>query len=107
MRPARREHGWVRLASVLLLALAYAVALQLADSLTGRSTVDGTIGVVLGLFVCSQPAANAVDALFYDRFGFTESLSGWAGRSWLALNVLVFMVGWSVITMGTTQLVRH
>jgi hypothetical protein len=92
---------------LLVLAGAYAGALGALESLTGRSVLDGVLGVGLGLFICSQPAANAVDALFYDRYGLIESLSGWRGRGWLAMNGLVLLAGWLVITLGATQLVGH
>jgi hypothetical protein len=51
------------------LAAAYAGALAAWGTLTGASRWDGVLGVVLGLLICAQPAANAVDLLFTERGG--------------------------------------
>jgi hypothetical protein len=71
-------------------------------TITGLPRLDGIIGVLLGLFICSRPAANYLDLLFSrgrtssDRFLF----------GWLALNGLVIFVGWIVITIGATRLIE-
>jgi type II secretory pathway component PulL len=66
--------------------------------------MDGIIGVLLGLYICSHPAANMLDALFFERRFQRPDSSRWSGISWLALNILVLLVGWLVITIGATQL---
>jgi hypothetical protein len=57
----------------------------------------------LGLFICSRPAGNAVDMLFYERGAFRRLTSAWAGIGWLALNLLVLFVGWLVIVSGAMR----
>jgi hypothetical protein len=66
--------------------------------------LDGLIGVLLGLAICSLPARNTIDALFANRFALAELRSGWAGRCWLALNGLVLVAGWAVIWLGVVSL---
>ena len=74
-------------------------------TLTGRNHLDGIIGVVLGLYICSHPAAHLIDMLFYRRgiryrFSSTRSVV-----LWLALNVLVLLISGVVIFVGTTGLI--
>lgn len=90
---------------MLLLAAAYFGLLQYLRSFTGIPVLDGSIGVVLGLYICSHPAANAVDAFYLARGVFGRILSGWPGIRWLALNLLVILAGWLVIVSGATQFV--
>jgi hypothetical protein len=68
--------------------------------------VDATIGVLLGLYICSHPAANGIDLIFLERGAFRRVTSQWSGVSWLALNGLVMFVGWLVIVAGATQVFR-
>ena len=71
--------------------------------LDGSGLVDGTIGVLLGLYICSHPAANGIDLIFLERGAFRRVTSRWGGVSWLALNGLVMFVGWLVIVAGATE----
>ena len=90
-----------------MLVVVACVYLGLSSSLgtlTGQPTLDGAIGVLLGLHICSHPAANAVNLLFFDRWAWHETTSEWAGLAWLALNVLVLFCGWLVITLGAARL---
>ena len=73
-------------------------------TLTGRDEVDGIIAVVLGLYICSHPAAHLVDLLFFRR-GFRPKFSSGRPLLWLALNLLVLWIGWFVIFVGTTRLI--
>jgi hypothetical protein len=66
--------------------------------------VDGVAGVLLGLYICSHPAANALDRLFLNRYAGWRQLFQRAGILWLALNGLVLALGWFVITLGATRL---
>ena len=93
------------LSVLILLGMAYAAWLLRRNSLTGDRLLDGGIGLVLGLYICSRPAANAVDLLFFDRHALSQFRSGWEGIGWLALNLLVLLLGWAVITVGATRLV--
>jgi len=90
---------------LVLLGTAYSRLLYSLGTLTGRHDVDGVMSVLLGLYICSHPAANIVDMLFFSR-GARDLLP--SRRSlflWLALNVLVLVVGWIVIFLGTTRFV--
>jgi hypothetical protein len=90
---------------LVLLGIAYSSVLYYQPTLTGKNNVDGIIGVLLGLYLCSHPAANVVDMLFF-RGGARRQFS--SRRSvvlWLALNMLVLLIGWIVIFVGTTRFV--
>jgi hypothetical protein len=87
------------LALMLLLAALYTAALA---GLPGYSnTLPGVIGILLGLYICAQPAANMLEILLYlppaEREGLLSSASG---RIWLALNLLTTLAGWGIIFYG-------
>ena len=84
-----------------LLAMAYSAWFYYRDSLTGSNALDGTLSIVLGLYICSRPAANAIDLLFLERGAFRSAGSGWSSIRWLALNILTLLMGWIVIFIGT------
>ena len=93
---------WQRGRTVVLvgsavLAVAYGVLLPDLRLLTGPTRLAGVVGVILGLYTCSHPAANAIDLLFnpYDRFSVP----------WLALNALALAVGLAVIFAGAQHIV--
>jgi len=89
---------------MLLLAAIYISSIHFWLATTGNDRVIGSIGVLLGLYICSQPAANAVDLLFFERGAVRQLSKEWLGMGWLALNALVLMVGWLVIVIGTMRL---
>ncbi len=99
-RPSRSTRTlWILgLVAILYLALVYFL-----HSPTGNRVVDGSIGVVLGLYICSRPAGNAVDMLFYGRGAMRRLTSGWTGVGWLVLNLLVLLAGWLVIVAGAMR----
>ncbi|OFV90487.1 MAG: hypothetical protein A3G76_02215 [Acidobacteria bacterium RIFCSPLOWO2_12_FULL_65_11] len=70
-----------------------------------RSTVDAIVGVLLGLYICSHPAANGIDLIFAQRGAVQRMTSQWSGVRWLALNFLVMLVGWMVLVAGVTRLI--
>ncbi len=105
MERQRRGRNYKTLGVVLLLAAIYGGWLYAQRTITGMPRLDGTIGVLLGLFVCSRPAANMLDLLFARRSD--AALSEWSAISWLALNGLVIFVGWIVITIGATRLIAR
>jgi hypothetical protein len=88
---------------LLVVAVIYTVVPQ-TRTLTGNSRIDGQLGVVLGLFICAQPAANGVDVLFFDREALRRLSSGWLGIGWLLLNLFVLLCGWFVIVLGASFL---
>jgi hypothetical protein len=88
----------------VVLACVYLGWLSYLGTLTGWPVLDGIMGVMLGLYICSHPAANAINLLFFDRQAWHEFSSEWSGIAWLALNVLVLFFGWLVITLGAARL---
>ena len=91
-----------------VLTLSSAVAsgvLHYLGPFTGVHYLGGSIGVVLGLYICSHPAANAVKMLFYERYVYHYVFSDWVVVRWLALNLLVLLAGWTVILNGLLLLV--
>ena len=98
----RRGRNIKTLWTMVLLGIAYSSLLYTQRTLTGTDNMDGIIGVLLGLYICSHPAANVVDMLFF-RWGQFPSK-----RSivfWLAINIMVLLIGWIVIFAGTTRLI--
>jgi len=92
-----------RLCALLIPAAAYLAWASWFRPLDGSGTVDGTIGVLLGLYICSHPAANGIDLIFLERGAFRRVTSRWSGVRWLALNGVVMFVGWLVIVAGATE----
>ncbi len=88
-----------------LAGLVYSGWLQFVGTLTGASQVDGIIGVILGLYICSHPAAFIVDLLFFRRDSWRKFSSGKFMLAWLALNISLLLLGWFVIFLGTTRLI--
>ena len=92
-----------RLWLLLLPTLAYLAWAYYLRPFNQISLVDGGVGVVLGLYTCSHPAANCIDLIFLERGAFRRVTSQWTGIGWLALNFVVMLVGWMVLVVGTTQ----
>lgn len=92
------------LCGMILVAMAYGGLRLWLPALTGNPLVDGAIGIVLGLYICSHPAANAVDVLFFQRYSLQQLTSGWSGLGWLALNLLTLLMGWLMIATGAARL---
>jgi hypothetical protein len=103
MADLRRGRNFRVLGILVLLAFAYMALLVFRHTLTGFHRLDGAIGVLLGLYICSRPAAHLVDFLFFGRYREREKTSRQDDVLWLALNILVFAVGWLVIVIGTTR----
>jgi len=97
-------HNYKTLGVVVALALLYGGWIVTQRTITGTPRLDGISGVLLGLFVCSRPAANMVDLLF-SRHRRTASAE-WSAIGWLALNMVVLFVSWIVITIGATRLIQ-
>jgi hypothetical protein len=90
---------------LVVLTLVYSYLLYFLPTLTGIPLLDGSIGVILGLYTCSRPAANAVDMFFFERGVLRRVTSKWSGFVWLALNLLVLGLGCFVIVLGVIRLV--
>jgi EamA domain-containing membrane protein RarD len=98
-----RGRNYKTLAVVVVLAMVYGGWMITQRTITDIPRLDGIIGVLLGLFICSRPAANMLDLLFTRR-GQLRSAE-WSAIGWLILNGLVMIVGWIVITIGATRLI--
>jgi len=94
-----------KLWALVLLGIALSCFLYYRITLTGRDSLDGVIAVLLGLYTCSHPAANMVDLFFFRRFGGFRFPSSRSAAFWLMLNLLVLLIGWAVIFLGTTRLI--
>jgi hypothetical protein len=89
---------------LIILGIAYCGAIASFGELTGNPKLDGSLGVLLGLFICSRPAAHVIDLLF-QRGALRRMASKCAGVRWAALSGLAFVTGWIVITLGATRLI--
>ena len=101
----RRGHKVMILSVLSVIGIGYASLVYSRSTLTGMNDLDGIIGVVLGLYICSHPAANLVDMLFFRRGARRQFSSRRSAVSWLLLNMLVLFIGAIVIFFGTTQLI--
>jgi hypothetical protein len=89
---------------LIALAAIYSIWFQQRQALTGYPTVDGSISVFLGLYICSRPAGNAIDLFFFERSPFHRVATQWSSIRWLVLNILTLLMGWIVIYLGTAHL---
>jgi len=105
MDQSRRGRNIKILWALVLLGIAYSSVLHYQRTLTGADNADGIIGVLLGLYICSHPAANVVDLLFFRGGGQRQFSSRGSAVWWLGLNTPVLLVGWLVIFVGTTRLI--
>ena len=103
MNQHRRGRNSQRLLGLILLAIAYGSLLYFRRTLTGTPTLDGAVGVILGLYICSHPAANAVDSLLFGRRGPQPVSSARSNIVWLALNLVALLAGWLVLVIGATR----
>ena len=103
MKQHRRGRNIKTLWALILFGIAYSGLLHYQRTLTGMNEVDGIIGVLLGLYICSHPAANVVDMLFFRRGARHLFSSRRSAVLWLVLNIVVLLIGWVVIFIGTTR----
>ena len=89
-----------RLCALLLPAVVYLAWTVHGSAITGVSRIDGTAGVLLGLYTCAHPAANAIDLIFKDRRATRRLVGQWDGIGWVLLNLLVMLIGWMAIVVG-------
>ena len=97
------EPNTVRMWVLLAPAAAYLGWMFYLPMLTGTTLFDGSVGVVLGLYICSHPAANGIDLLFLQRGAFRRVVKHSSGIEWLMLNALVMLVGWVIIVVGAAR----
>ena len=95
----------ITLLVLIVLGIAYGGFLYFQPTLTGMDVLDGIIGVVLGLYISSHPAAHLVEMLFYRRAMRYSFSSRRFFVLWLSLNGLVLLISGIVIFVGTTRLI--
>lgn len=98
----RKRNTW-KLAVVFLAAVFYALLMIRARGLSASAILDGSIGLVLGLYVCAQPAANAVTMLLFEKHPLQSFPSRRSFLGWLAWNVLALAAGWWDIFLGAAR----
>ena len=97
----KRNTPW--LAAMIPLSILYGVLFFAQQTITGQTRLDGVIGIVLGLYICSHPAANLVDRIFFGRFRSQPGGSHRGLALWWGLNALVIFLGLAVIFGGMTR----
>ena len=105
MRERRRGRNVKTMWALILVAIAYCGWLYYQRTLTGSPKLDGSLGVLLGLFICAHPAANLLDMVLFTGNAGLDGSSWRSTLAWLALNLLVLFSGWNVILIGTTRFV--
>ena len=91
--------------AMVVLAVAYSCLLFFLGTLTGAMAADGVIGIILGLYISSHPAANMIDMMYYDRAALHELSKEWSGLGWLTLNLMTMICGWIVLVIGIVRVV--
>jgi hypothetical protein len=104
MSPPKRNRNYRTLWVLMGAALVFSVLFAFRQPLIISNKVDGLIAVVFGLYICSHPAANYLDMLLYRRSSLYQPGTPRAELVWLGFNLLVLLIGWFVIFMGTTRL---
>jgi len=87
--------------------MVYSGMLHYQVIMTGSEMIEGIIGVLLGLYICSHPAANLVDILFFGHGVRRQFSSKGAAVLWVGFNVMVLLTGWLSIFVGTTRIVSR
>jgi hypothetical protein len=105
MRERRRGRNVKTMWALILVAIAFIGWLYYQHTLTGSNKLDGSLGVLLGLFICAHPAANLLDMVLFADSAGRDGSSWQSTLAWLALNLLVLFSGWNVIFIGTTRFV--
>ena len=95
---------YLMLWALILAAVAYAAIFHYALNLTGSVRMDGVIGIMLGLYICSHPAANFLDLFLFSGRSAPKFESIWSALLWFAFNALVMAAGWFDIFIGATKL---
>ena len=86
-----------------LLAIAYYLTIYFWRPLSTIHKVEGSLGILLGLFICSKPAANLLDMLFDLLSNRYQKERNLRLILWLAMNFFILLVGWYIITLGATR----
>jgi hypothetical protein len=97
----RRLLSIIMLLGLILAALIYSGIIYTRSAFASNDWVKGALGVMLGLFICSRPAAHLMDLLYRSHYAGPPEL--WI---WLALNLLTLLVGVIVVFIGVMQFTR-
>ena len=98
---------WV-LCFMILIACLYVIWMAYIGRLTSNIRLDGTIGMLLGLYICSHPAANMLDMLLFMTADTRERIFiSNIGCFWLGLNALTLLASWVTIFSGALRFVQH
>ncbi len=104
-----RRHSPYSIGTLLILialAFIYGYLENYQRAFAGSTQADGVIGVMLGLFICSRPAANFLSALYRsssDYGAVSSALPSWLGP---LFNVLTLCAGIITVIIGAMQFVR-
>ena len=90
---------------MVLLGVTYAAWLYTRQTVTGSNFWDATLGVLLGIYICSRPVGNLMDMLYTQNIRWQE-LKQRAGIFWLVMNFVTTFTGWATIVLGATRMVR-
>ena len=84
----------------------YCSAALLGIHLSGDRVVEGSLGIVLGLYTASHPAALAIDLFFLSRSSTHPQVKALVGWPSLSLHGLALILAWLAITLGAIRLGR-
>jgi hypothetical protein len=102
----RITHNMQILGAMLVFGAIYIGWLSYVGAISSSNRLDGTLGILLGLFIGSQPAANMLDILLFMKADTRESLiSTNTGRFWLFMNLLTIFAAWAVVFTGALRFV--
>jgi hypothetical protein len=96
----RGARNFTVLGVMILAGAVYLALLSTPHPLTGTYKADGIVSVLLGLYICSHPVANGLDMLLYRRYMLNRKTTRGAELLWWALNLVVLLMGWWVISVG-------
>jgi hypothetical protein len=99
----RSPRNLPRMWFVGVIGLAYTALFAYNPAWLGQPLLAGSEGVLLGLYICSLPAANAIDYFFQSRTGHIREATRQTGPVWLATNIAVMLIGLGVIIIGATR----
>ncbi len=98
-----------RLSLVLVTTLVcglYCLAVIVGLPPSGERIVAGSLGIVLGLYTASHPAALAIDLFFLGRSTTRTGAQALVGWPSLFLHGLALVLAWLALTLGAIRLGR-
>ncbi len=107
MNRSPSEHNIRFLWALVITAGLFGSLLHFLPRLTGIKELDGLSGVLAGLYICAQPAANMLNLLLYGPELRWRRLVQRSNFGWAALNLIVLFSGLGLIVIGTTRYFSH